>query len=84
MAGPRRLKPPFRAEHVGSLLRPARLLEARKKAGMGGVGEAASAGEISADDLRAVEDDCIREIVEIQEEIGLEGVTDGEGQASRP
>ena len=78
MAGPRRLKPPFRAEHVGSLLRPARLLEARKKAGMGGVGEAASAGEISADDLRAVEDDCIREIVEIQEEIGLEGVTDGE------
>ena len=36
------------------------------------MGEAASAGEISADDLRAVEDDCIREIVEIQEEIGLE------------
>ena len=78
MSGPRKLKPPFRADHVGSLLRPNRLLEARKKAGFGDVGEKSSKGSISSKELRAIEDDCIREIVAIQESIGLEGVTDGE------
>lgn len=63
---------------MGSLLRPDRLLEARAKAGLGGVGKAASAGELSAEELRAIEDDCIREIVAIQEGVGLEGITDGE------
>jgi len=62
-------KPPFRADHVGSLLRPPELLRAR---------EEQRENEISAAELRAVEDRCIREVVKMQEEIGLEGVTDGE------
>src|SRR5437762_573725 len=65
----RRTKPPFRADHVGSLLRPARLLQAR---------EDHAAGRIDADELRAVENDSIREIVRKQEEIGLQSATDGE------
>jgi 5-methyltetrahydropteroyltriglutamate--homocysteine methyltransferase len=65
----KRTKPPFRADHVGSLLRPARLLQAR---------EGHAAGRIDADELRAVEDDAIREIVRKQEEIGLQSATDGE------
>jgi 5-methyltetrahydropteroyltriglutamate--homocysteine methyltransferase len=62
-------KPPFRADHVGSLLRPTELLTAR---------EDHQAGRISAAELRRVEDDAIRTVVRMQEEIGLEGVTDGE------
>jgi 5-methyltetrahydropteroyltriglutamate--homocysteine methyltransferase len=62
-------RPPFRADHVGSLLRPARLHAARAKA---------KKGEIDQDSLRAVEDQCIREVVELQESIGLRAVTDGE------
>ena len=61
--------PPFRADHVGSLLRPERLHEARRKA---------AAGEISKEALRAVEDECIVEVVKLQEDIGLQVVTDGE------
>jgi 5-methyltetrahydropteroyltriglutamate--homocysteine methyltransferase len=61
--------PPFRADHVGSLLRPPELLEARAKQ---------QAGEISAAALRAVEDRSIREAVALQESIGLRGITDGE------
>jgi methionine synthase II (cobalamin-independent) len=64
-----RMGPPFRADHVGSLLRPRRLLEAR---------EAFAAGSIDADALRAVEDGAIREVVRKQEEIGLRSATDGE------
>ncbi|NKB47776.1 MAG: 5-methyltetrahydropteroyltriglutamate--homocysteine S-methyltransferase [Alphaproteobacteria bacterium] len=64
-----RATPPFHADHVGSLLRPARLHEARAKA---------AAGEISPDDLRAVEDECIRDVVKLQEDVGLQVVTDGE------
>jgi 5-methyltetrahydropteroyltriglutamate--homocysteine methyltransferase len=64
-----RTTPPFRADHVGSLLRPRALLQAR---------EEAARGAISADDLRAVEDDAIREAVRMQQEIGLRSVTDGE------
>lgn len=68
MAGRRR---PFRADHVGSLLRPQRLLDARARR---------DAGEIGAAELRAVEDDAIREVVAIQEDCGLQGVTDGEAR----
>ncbi len=64
-----RSKPPFRADHVGSLLRPRRLLEARDRF---------AAGTIDADELRAVEDDAIREVVRRQEDVGLQSATDGE------
>ncbi|MGC2519878.1 MAG: 5-methyltetrahydropteroyltriglutamate--homocysteine S-methyltransferase [Burkholderiales bacterium] len=62
-------KPPFRADHVGSLMRPPELREARAKA---------KAGGLSVADLRAVEDRSIREAVAKQEAIGLQGITDGE------
>ena len=54
--------PPFRADHVGSLLRPQELHEAREKK---------KKGEISAEALRQVEDKCIREAVKMQEDIGF-------------
>jgi 5-methyltetrahydropteroyltriglutamate--homocysteine methyltransferase len=62
-------RPPFRADHVGSLLRPRRLLEARERR---------AKGEITAEALRAVEDECIADVIRQQEEVGLQGVTDGE------
>jgi 5-methyltetrahydropteroyltriglutamate--homocysteine methyltransferase len=62
-------KPFFRADQVGSLLRPQRLLAARARW---------KAGEMSRDQLRDIEDDCIREAVELQEQTGLQVVTDGE------
>jgi 5-methyltetrahydropteroyltriglutamate--homocysteine methyltransferase len=62
-------RPPFRADHVGSLLRPPALLKAR---------DARKRGEISPEQLREVEDASIREVVRMQEDIGLQGVTDGE------
>jgi 5-methyltetrahydropteroyltriglutamate--homocysteine methyltransferase len=65
----RRTRPPFRADHVGSLLRPARLLQAR---------DGFAAGRIDADELRAVEDEAIREIVQRQRQVGLQSATDGE------
>jgi 5-methyltetrahydropteroyltriglutamate--homocysteine methyltransferase len=65
----RRSKPPFRADHVGSLLRPRRLLEAR---------EEHAAGRIDAAELRGIEDEAIRRIVRKQEELGLQSATDGE------
>ena len=64
-----RIAPPFRADHVGSLLRPAGLKAARDRL---------ARGEIDAAELRAVEDDAAREAVRRQEEIGLRAVTDGE------
>ena len=64
-----RTLPPFRADHVGSFLRPARLHEARKQHGD---------GVISAQQLRAVEDEAVREVVALQREVGLRSVTDGE------
>jgi 5-methyltetrahydropteroyltriglutamate--homocysteine methyltransferase len=67
-AGPR-TKPPFRADHVGSLLRPARLHAAR---------DDFDAGRIDADALREIEDEAIREIVRKQEDVGLQAATDGE------
>jgi 5-methyltetrahydropteroyltriglutamate--homocysteine methyltransferase len=68
-ASGRRTKPPFRADHVGSLLRPPQLLRAR---------EDYEAGRIDVNELRAVEDDAIRDIVRKQEEVGLQSATDGE------
>src|SRR5262245_17743940 len=67
--GPGMTRPPFRADHVGSLLRPPELLRAP---------EDRAAGRISADELRAAEDDAIRDVVRMQEEIGLQSATDGE------
>jgi 5-methyltetrahydropteroyltriglutamate--homocysteine methyltransferase len=64
-----RKTPPFRADHVGSLLRPAELHEARAKA---------NRGEMSADALRALQDRHIREAVAKQESVGMQLVTDGE------
>ena len=61
--------PPFRADHVGSLLRPPEVLRAR---------EELQAGRISAEELRRVEDVAVRDVVRIQQEAGLAGVTDGE------
>jgi 5-methyltetrahydropteroyltriglutamate--homocysteine methyltransferase len=68
-----RATPPFRADHVGSLLRPAALKEARASH---------SRGEISAAELAAVEDREIERVVRKQEEIGLSAVTDGEFRRS--
>ena len=60
---------PFRADHVGSLLRPKKLLQAR---------DDHAAGRLSADELRAIEDDAIRDVVAMQESVGLQSATDGE------
>jgi len=64
-----RTTPPFRADHVGSLLRTAALKEARAKR---------ERGEIGADALRAIEDQEIIKLIRRQEEVGLQSVTDGE------
>jgi methionine synthase II (cobalamin-independent) len=64
-----RTKPPFRADHVGSLLRPAALKQARAKR---------EQGEITAEDLKAIEDREIEAVIRKQEEAGLRSVTDGE------
>ncbi len=64
-----RQRPPYRADMVGSLLRPARLKEAREKHGAGKIDQAA---------LTAIEDEEIRKVIRKQEEIGLQAVTDGE------
>ncbi len=60
---------PFRADHVGSLLRPPELLRAR---------EQHQSGELSAAALREVEDRSIRAAAKLQEDIGFQGITDGE------
>ncbi len=62
-------KAPFRADHVGSFLRPEHLTNAREKY---------SKGEINADELRQIEGDCIQLLVRKQEDVGLKGITDGE------
>jgi 5-methyltetrahydropteroyltriglutamate--homocysteine methyltransferase len=68
-----RTHPPFRADHVGSLLRPPELLRAR---------ESAKQNTISAQQLRDIEDRSIREVVKLQEDAGLQGITDGEFRRS--
>lgn len=64
-----KLNPPFRADHVGSLLRPKALLEARQRR---------HNGEISKEELREIEDKHIGEVVKKQEAVGLQSITDGE------
>jgi 5-methyltetrahydropteroyltriglutamate--homocysteine methyltransferase len=64
-----RTRPPYRADHVGSLLRPRRLLEARQEH---------ASGQISAEQLRKIEDAAIHEVVRMQEDLGLRSATDGE------
>ncbi len=56
-------------DHVGSLIRPARLMEAWRSC---------EAGTVSEEELRAIQDECVREVVAVQQEIGLQVVTDGE------
>lgn len=65
-----RTAPPFRADHVGSFLRPSYLLEARD--------QFFNQKSISAEQLRAVEDKAISEIVKFQQDVGLKSITDGE------
>lgn len=64
---------PFRAEHIGSLLRPPELQAARA---------AHAAGRLAADELRAVEDRTILDAIALQEALGLQGITDGEYRRS--
>ncbi len=61
--------PPFRVEHIGSFLRPQRLIEAARRH---------KAGELAAADFSGIQDECISEIVRFQEQLGLPSVTDGE------
>jgi 5-methyltetrahydropteroyltriglutamate--homocysteine methyltransferase len=68
-----RTSPPFRADHVGSLLRPNALKEAR---------ELRTAGKISPEQLKEVEDREIKRIIKKQEEVGLQSITDGEFRRS--
>jgi 5-methyltetrahydropteroyltriglutamate--homocysteine methyltransferase len=65
----RRTTPPFRADHVGSLLRPPRLLQARAECAI---------GRLTTAGLTRIEDDAIRDAVRMQEEAGLQSATDGE------
>jgi 5-methyltetrahydropteroyltriglutamate--homocysteine methyltransferase len=68
-----RTKPPFRADHVGSLLRPAALKAARERH---------AKGEIGVDELKAVEDREIKDVIKKQEAAGLQSITDGEFRRS--
>lgn len=63
------LSPPFRADHIGSLKRPAKLLAKRKEF---------DENKCSAEELRVVEDEAIAAIVEMQREAGIKSITDGE------
>jgi 5-methyltetrahydropteroyltriglutamate--homocysteine methyltransferase len=63
------MNPPFRADHVGSLLRPQHLKDARDRF---------RRNEITKDELRALEDAAIKEVVKKQEAVGLQSITDGE------
>ena len=69
----RRTLPPFRAEHVGSLLRPAALLDARQQF---------ERGDIDDEQLRQAEDTAVASVVKMQEELGFQAVTDGEFRRS--
>ena len=75
-----RSKPPFRADHVGSFLRPERLKEARGRAGMvlDSTADAQGSDAISMQELHEIESECIRELVKLEEDVGLASITDGE------
>src|SRR5882757_9457829 len=63
------VNPPFRADHVGSMIRPEKLLEARR---------AQAQGKLAEEALHDLEDAAIREVVAMQERVGLQAITDGE------
>jgi 5-methyltetrahydropteroyltriglutamate--homocysteine methyltransferase len=63
------VKPPFRVEHVGSFLRPERLIQAARDRKAGKIGDA---------DVKRLQDECVREVVTFQDAIGLPTITDGE------
>ena len=63
------MKPPFRVEHVGSFLRPERLIQAARDRKAGKIGDA---------EVKRLQDECVREIVTFQDAIGLPSITDGE------
>jgi len=64
-----RVKPPFRADHVGSLIRPDALIKAR---------DAAEKGDMAPAELTRIQHDAVRDVVRMQEDIGLRLATDGE------
>ncbi|CDR45670.1 RHTO0S11e03180g1_1 [Rhodotorula toruloides] len=66
---PAHLAPPFRADHIGSLKRPAELLAKRTDF---------DDGKCTREDLKVVEDKAIREAVKMQQEVGIKAITDGE------
>ena len=68
--------PPFRAEHMGSLLRPDNLLEVREKIATTGISEEAAG-------LPAVEQEAIRDVVKMQQDLGFKAVTSGEFNRTR-
>lgn len=68
-SGKLHLKPPFRAEHIGSLVRPLPLFKKR---------ELLEQNKGSSDDLTALEDEAIKRVVELQRELGIKTITDGE------
>src|SRR6201992_1176709 len=70
---PLRTKPPFRADHVGSLLRPAALKAARERH---------AKEEVSSAALREIEDREIETVIKKQEAVGLQSITDGEFRRS--
>ncbi|MEE8444696.1 MAG: 5-methyltetrahydropteroyltriglutamate--homocysteine S-methyltransferase [Alphaproteobacteria bacterium] len=82
-------RPPFRADHVGSLLRPKRLLDAREHYAKGAI-DASVLVNVSDRDgtgdeaaaLREIENECIAEAVKLQQDVGLKGITDGEFRRS--
>ena len=63
------MNPPFHADHVGSLLRPAVVRDARVKR---------AEGKIGAAELRSIEDEAIKDVIAKQESVGLKSITDGE------
>jgi 5-methyltetrahydropteroyltriglutamate--homocysteine methyltransferase len=73
MSRPAAINPPFRADHVGSFMRPERLRQARQDY---------LAGKLDRATLKPIEDECIRDIVAFQENLGLSAVTDGEFRRS--
>lgn len=69
------LKRPSRASHVGSLLRPKELFEKR---------QALEAGQCKAEELKPLEDEAIKQVLKLQQELGITTVTDGELRRSVP
>lgn len=63
------LSPPFRAEHVGSFLRPTALFKRR---------QLSEDKKCTVEELRAAEDEAIKRVVEMQKEVGMKTITDGE------